>query len=983
MSILIGRRSAKAGSFGAYSGPGASALAYTTPMWSLGRTPQKMALAAQELYRRHPWVRLAEQAVSSRAGGVAWHLETDDGELINDDSPPALVAIRDLLEKPQAATDLKRKMARREMWTLTSRHAGLCGTGFWYLDQSEALGGTPLAILYLNPARMYAAEDKAGNLLGWSLDRPIDEGGTPLEAEEVLSFYLDPPDFGHFGIGLVEAWGEKAALTRLGDAHVSGVLSAGGRLSGIVSPKDNATTITPEQWTQFVNDWRNIVESPQAAKRLQVARGPIDFMQTTANMDDLELVELMAMTRDDILTGWRVPGSQVGQKAPAGLNSGGTKSYDEAVLWQGAVHDRLETIRETIQFGLLDRYKAFNLTVELIIDEPEFDDDSPRYEKAQKALDQPLTVAERRTILGLEPFGDKIKTPEGGLLDELVLLPSGMVEAYVASVSLPVAPMPAGPGEGLPGIEGAAPESESTATHEALPETPPTPKPEANSPPVPGAPPAPLLDQVNAVGILIRSGFDPAGSLGAVGLPPIQHTGLQPVTVKAPGEPDAEAKAKLRQSMLKGLRTRIERKTLTPLEASTNRALAQQLEQVITRLRTVGIGHLRSKPGDTGAYWSSRQDAQLAAALTPHIERIATEASGGVVNVLTKAGPVKAAPIHLEDRVAEKVLDHGGNRIAGINETTRNAVREALAYTFKNEEATLNDAIEAVRGLAEFGESRAERIARTESAFAYNDAAVESYRELGVEKVEAIDGDFDEECAERNGQVFTVDEAAEIEDHPNGTLDWIPLIDDSSPIYPVEGGSGEDEIDPDALAEAGEELEATSEATEFDSHVEGVKWGDAEFAAWRESLAPEEVSALGSYYKSSTALNNAIRRNQVEDHKVQIAALDGAIVRNTIPKPIKVFRGLDSAYLPGNLTGGEVTDPGFMSTSLSRRTGEEFADQKDNPAYMEIRVPAGAHAAWEFFNDREAELIFPRGTKLKIISDVTDAEGIRHIVATL
>ena len=50
---------------------------------------------------------------------------------------------------------------------------------------------------------------------------------------------------------------------------------------------------------------------------------------------------------------------------------------------------------------------------------------------------------------------------------------------------------------------------------------------------------------------------------------------------------------------------------------------------------------------------------------------------------------------------------------------------------------------------------------------------------------------------------------------------------------------------------------------------------------------------------------------------------------------------------------------------------------------MEIRVPAGAHAAWEFFNDREAELIFPRGTKLKIISDVTDAEGIRHIVATL
>lgn len=37
---------------------------------------------------------------------------------------------------------------------------------------------------------------------------------------------------------------------------------------------------------------------------------------------------------------------------------------------------------------------------------------------------------------------------------------------------------------------------------------------------------------VNAAGILIRSGFDPEASLAAVGLPPIEHLGLLPVTVK-------------------------------------------------------------------------------------------------------------------------------------------------------------------------------------------------------------------------------------------------------------------------------------------------------------------------------------------------------------------------------------------------------------------------------------------------------------------
>ena len=60
--------------------------------------------------------------------------------------------------------------------------------------------------------------------------------------------------------------------------------------------------------------------------------------------------------------------------------------------------------------------------------------------------------------------------------------------------------------------------------------------------------------------------------------------------------------------------------------------------------------------------------------------------------------------------------------------------------------------------------------------FAYNAAALDSYQELGVKEVEAIDGDDDPECAERNGKRYTLAEAAAIEDHPNGTLDWVPVL---------------------------------------------------------------------------------------------------------------------------------------------------------------------------------------------------------------
>lgn len=53
-------------------------------------------------------------------------------------------------------------------------------------------------------------------------------------------------------------------------------------------------------------------------------------------------------------------------------------------------------------------------------------------------------------------------------------------------------------------------------------------------PPLPDRPAAPpsLVDQIDAVGALIRAGFVPSAALEALGLPEIAHTGLVPVTVK-------------------------------------------------------------------------------------------------------------------------------------------------------------------------------------------------------------------------------------------------------------------------------------------------------------------------------------------------------------------------------------------------------------------------------------------------------------------
>jgi hypothetical protein len=115
--------------------------------------------------------------------------------------------------------------------------------------------------------------------------------------------------------------------------------------------------------------------------------------------------------------------------APAGLNSGSTKSYDEAALWQNAIGPRLNTITETANRLILSRYAETVGRVTLHTKSPTFDDDSPRYDQAAKSTSMPLRNVERRDILGLPPLGDS--------RDDEVWLPINMVPAFQAPPSDP------------------------------------------------------------------------------------------------------------------------------------------------------------------------------------------------------------------------------------------------------------------------------------------------------------------------------------------------------------------------------------------------------------------------------------------------------------------------------------------------------------------------------------------------------------------
>ena len=117
-------------------------------------------------------------------------------------------------------------------------------------------------------------------------------------------------------------------------------------------------------------------------------------------------------------------------------------------------------------------------------------------------------------------------------------------------------------------------------------------------------------------------------------------------------------------------------------------------------------------------------------------------------------------------------------RITQLNETTRDKVRGTLAGAIERGDT---DLAAQLRDAYAFAPARAEMVARTETAIAYNHGQGLAFHQNGIEQVEISDGDEDEECAAADGEIWTVEEYLEEPiSHPNCTRAAAPVTPDEA-----------------------------------------------------------------------------------------------------------------------------------------------------------------------------------------------------------
>jgi len=221
------------------------------------------------------------------------------------------------------------------------------------------------------------------------------------------------------------------------------------------------------------------------------------------------------------------------------------------------------------------------------------------------------------------------------------------------------------------------------------------------------------------------------------------------------------------------------------------RGLRNRVDGILGRYMERGGGESKEFPFEIDALLPPGEIPHLASILESALTRV-SKRTFAAINANGLAGT-----LDWSDKlpVVQSVLAQAPTRATMIHRTTNRSIRRAVSLALERgysieqlSRGVPDDTFPGLRSILTETENRSRLIARTEIMRSQNQTTVGFYREQGFAYVRADDVDGDDNdtyidpgdpygrtCAERHGQIYSLEDAGNIDDHPNGTLNWQPM----------------------------------------------------------------------------------------------------------------------------------------------------------------------------------------------------------------
>lgn len=535
----------------------------------------------------------------------------------------------------------------------------------------------------------------------------------PYRADEVLHFRYPNPLSDAYGMGTVEALIRTVSATLEQSDHVTGFFANGARLSGVLIVNG---TLTDTEFERLQRQFQESYGGSGNAYKTLIAEQGMDFRPISADPGTAGVVEFLRMSKDEILSGFGVPAPLLG-----GLLENANYKMEEAQhIFSRTMRPKVRRVTERVSLDLVRRWDE---NWKFVVEQGQNDPASVRAARAKLMVGAGASWNEAREEMGLppsdDPRADQIVDPRG----------------------FPI------------GIE--APRKTARLN---------------------GAKRVPNVAGLEAAALPPGDGWRPVQV-------PEYPSWAERISVVKQEDVDSDLLNDLLRHHAAVIRdgTDVFRGAMTSLFIGQRTRVMAALQQFRMPGDRANSGKLDRKQLDVNALWDDREEnEELRAAYLPALDEVAEEAIGIPARIVGSE-----LRWDIEHELVKDVRERLAAKVTRINDTTRGQIAEevelGLSRGYSIPQIANGFPAEGYRGImGVFDEAtalRAETIARSETAMAYNGAAGAAYKDAGIEKVLVIDGTGDDACANANGSTWTLEEADNDPiAHPNCVRTFAPIL---------------------------------------------------------------------------------------------------------------------------------------------------------------------------------------------------------------
>ena len=454
-----------------------------------------------EIYRRQLWVYVVVNKLARATARLPLQVYRGDEEsrrLENDSGYASLLA------RPNR----KHSPFRFWFWTVATRK--VYGEAFWTKVRDQSTGAVA-ELVPLHPTAMTITGERDGRPL-WSWDNGAVRV-TGIPARDVVHFAEYNPDDAQRGLSPLEPLRSTLENEDAARRATSAFWRNAGRPSVALS---HPGALSPTAATRLKADWERIHSGADNFGKVAILEEGMRPEKLSLTAEEAQYIESRKLNREEVCAAYDVP--------PSGVQILDNAKYaniteQNRALYRDTLAPELRFLEAELRHQLRDEPNPRTGVAEFDPDLAAlFDLDDvlrgafeTRVESYQKAINSAwMMPSEVRRAEGLPPA-------EGA--DQLFVNSTMIPLTTALTAGAPNQPG-GGPAEAEPGVEAETPAAEPS-----------------------GGDGKDVGVRINAAGILVRSGFEPQDSLRAVGLDPIKHLGLLPVTLQSKKVVEAGAQA--------------------------------------------------------------------------------------------------------------------------------------------------------------------------------------------------------------------------------------------------------------------------------------------------------------------------------------------------------------------------------------------------------------------------------------------------------